>query len=159
MNAAPEEFEKLQKLLTLKRHEPPPPGYFVNFSSKVIARIEAAELATPPTWWQTFLAGWQTRPALLCAYGLLVGGVSIFGLSLFEIVQGSGEENAPAPGTWPAAGSVSLATLPDTSGISHLGNPLNAGAALGLKHDPMSGPPSFLFDGSGLKTEAVNFNF
>ena len=159
MNAAPDNFEKLQKLLALKRHEPPPPGYFTNFSSKVMARLEAAELAAPAPWWQRVLAGWQTRPALLCAYGLLVGGVSVFGLSLYEMVQGNGDETGATPGAWPAAGSVTLATLPDPTALPHFGAAVSAGATFGAKSDPFSGPPSFLFDGAGLKTEAVRFNF
>ena len=38
-----QDFEKLQRMLKLKRHEQPPPRFFNNFSTIVTARIRAGE--------------------------------------------------------------------------------------------------------------------
>ncbi len=43
MNENNKNFDELKRLLKLKRHEIPPPGYFNNFSGEVISRIRAGE--------------------------------------------------------------------------------------------------------------------
>lgn len=75
MNQDDNNFEQVTKLLKLKRHEVPPPGYFNNFSSQVISRIRAGEAARSQSWGERLQdeAGWlgrflqifETRPGLV----------------------------------------------------------------------------------------------
>jgi hypothetical protein len=86
-----QEFRLLKKLLALKRHENPPPGYFENFSDKVAARIRAAEEARPDTsYWQWLARGLEWRTALVGLYA-----VSFIGLVTWGIYFGmkTGNEN------------------------------------------------------------------
>ena len=82
MTPEQDEFQELKKLLALKRHEVPPPGYFQNFSSKVIARIEAESSPAARPWWARWLAEFDIRPAVACAYALVVGGFLVVGLGV-----------------------------------------------------------------------------
>jgi hypothetical protein len=43
-------FESLRRLLVLKRHETPPPGYFNYFSSQVLQRIRAGDTGQSAGW-------------------------------------------------------------------------------------------------------------
>jgi hypothetical protein len=54
MNPDPANFESLRRLLALKRHEQPPPGYFNAFSSHVIARLRAGETGQEGFWERLF---------------------------------------------------------------------------------------------------------
>src|SRR5687767_1073600 len=83
-----QDFEALQKLLAWKRHEQPPPGYFHDFSARVIDHLEALEWEQAPTWWERLLSSFDARPVLVSAYSLLVCGALLFGLSFFQIVEG-----------------------------------------------------------------------
>ncbi len=75
----PDEFESLKKLLALKRHEEPPPGYFDRLPGEVRARIAHAQ-ASPEPWWRRWLATWDLSPGLATSYAvvavtLVVGGI------------------------------------------------------------------------------------
>jgi hypothetical protein len=50
MNENENNFESLRRLLALKRHETPPPGYFSYFSSQVLQRIRAGDTGTSAGW-------------------------------------------------------------------------------------------------------------
>src|ERR1041385_1827449 len=93
------EFEAVRRLLALKRHEQPPPRYFNDFSSRVIARIEAGERAEDDVgWWQRFWAFMETKPAFSGAFGAAVCAVLISGmLATGESEQVIGSAPAPAP--------------------------------------------------------------
>src|SRR5438093_11418361 len=105
MNPAPEEFDSLRKLLSLKRHEQPPPGFFTHFSDKVIARIEAEGLVVRPSLWQRLFPELEAKPVLACAYGLVITGLLVVGFGISESL-------APEESSVPTLGSPWLAQTP-----------------------------------------------
>jgi len=90
MSPETENFDQLRRLLALKRHEQPPPGYFHHFSSQVIARIEAGERADDPVgfvrfiwegvWLQRLWDAIETKPALAGVFGAAVCGFLVAGV-------------------------------------------------------------------------------
>lgn len=87
MSTGTEDFEKLRKLLKLKRHEQPPPGYFSGFSQHVISRLEAdgesardAGKMVEAPWLVRFLRTLEANPFLAGALGVLVCGSLIGGV-------------------------------------------------------------------------------
>lgn len=90
MNPEQESFEELRRLLALKRHEQPPPGYFHEFSRQVIARIRADErpmadsffgrLIRHATWLRPLTGGFEAKPILAGAFGVGVCGLLVVGL-------------------------------------------------------------------------------
>jgi hypothetical protein len=90
MNPSDSNFDELKRLLRLKQHEVPPPGYFQQFSGEVVARIRAGEaggrrtmaekLENEAPWVVRFLQIFETRPGLVgvfatCLCLLLMLGV------------------------------------------------------------------------------------
>jgi hypothetical protein len=89
MNENENNFESLRRLLALKRHETPPPGYFANFSAAVTARIRAGDarrtasvpdrLADELPWLFRLMSAFEAKPAFAGAFAsalcllLLVG--------------------------------------------------------------------------------------
>lgn len=99
-------FKELRRLLAVKRYEQPPPGYFNNFSSKIIARIEAGERgeATVLAWQERFWAmSWlqrlwsalEAKPAFAVALGVVVSAAVIGGIVMSEGLET--EPVNPAP--------------------------------------------------------------
>src|ERR1041385_6381045 len=77
MASSPDNFESLEKLLRLKRQEPPPPRYFNDFSSRVISRIQRGE--GRGSWWERF--GFDLRPALAAGVGAVACGLIVYGVA------------------------------------------------------------------------------
>ena len=77
MDSPSDKSDSLARLLRLKRHEQPPPRYFNDFSSQVIARIERGESRT--SWWERF--GFDLRPAMAAAAGAMACGLIIYGVA------------------------------------------------------------------------------
>ena len=85
MSSSQDDFDQLKTLLVCKRYEQPPPGYFVHFSDRVIARIEVEELGGTFSWWDWLVEKLTARPILACAYGTAVSAMLIVGFRFSEI--------------------------------------------------------------------------
>jgi hypothetical protein len=147
----PEEFSELKKLLALKRHEAPPPGYFQNFSSKVIARIEAESAPAARPWWVRWLIEFDLRPAVASAYALVVGGFLVVGLSvaLDRPPEVAAELRMPSlDQPLLAAQSTEAATQPQLT-LQPVPMPGEESSAVGAVLNPDSAPAGF-FNADGV---------
>lgn len=97
MNPDQENFEELRRLLALKRHEQPPPGYFHDFSREVITRIKAGEAAgnapfldrlveTAP-WLRRLWEGFEPKAIVAGVFGVGVCSLLVVGLISSERID------------------------------------------------------------------------
>jgi hypothetical protein len=81
MNSAPEDFERLRRLLALKRHEQPPPGYFHSLPRQIASRIRAGDEGAPEmSWFQRVWSMLESKPAFAAMFGAAVCVVLISGI-------------------------------------------------------------------------------
>jgi len=86
MNEQEQDFDRLRRLLALKRHEAPPPGYFENLPGEIRARLRAgegnqsaqSEMRMP--WLLRLLSAFEAKPAFAGVFAsalcmLLLGAV------------------------------------------------------------------------------------
>lgn len=78
------DFEALRRLLALKRHEVPPPGYFEDFSSRVIGRIRAGEVAQELPWLLRLLQAFEAKPAYPVGLASALCTLLLFGIISVE---------------------------------------------------------------------------
>lgn len=132
-------FAELKRLLKVKQHEVPPPGYFNHFSGDVIARIRTGEGAEqnflervePGSWLANLISIFQAKPGM-------VGGLatSLCLLLLVGVVMADhSDESSPASdlssiqtpmpggGAPTLASSMALAPADPNSGIVISTNP------------------------------------
>jgi hypothetical protein len=113
-----ENFDQLRRLLALKRHEMPPPGYFHGFSREVIVRIKAGDMGgeVGSTWW--ILEGswlrrvwsiFEARPVLAGGFGVAVCGFFVAGALISADNPQVGSVGLPLPQTLPHGESVAIA--------------------------------------------------
>ena len=94
MNQSEHNFQDLKRLLKLKRHEVPPPGYFHNFSGNVIAQIKAGgsresvgmmeSLQERLPWLFNFVRLFETKPGVVGGLATSLCVLMVFGLVLTE---------------------------------------------------------------------------
>jgi hypothetical protein len=78
------DFEALRRLLALKRHEVPPPGYFEDFSGRVIGRIRAGEAVQQLPWLLRLLHAFESKPAYPVAFASALCTLLLFGIVSVE---------------------------------------------------------------------------
>ena|SRR5208282_54656 len=79
MNTDTENYESVRRLLALKRHESPPPGFFAGLPGKIVERIERGEGQL--TFWERVSSNFTLRPAF--AYAFAVAAFGAFAGSMF----------------------------------------------------------------------------
>ena len=90
MNENENNFESLRRLLALKRHETPPPGYFENFSAEVTARIRAGEGSAAErqvvrlSWLSRLLSAFEAKPVFAGAFASALCMLLLFGIVFAE---------------------------------------------------------------------------
>src|SRR5271169_3389456 len=75
-----ENFEALRKLMALKRHEVPPPGYFSRLPGTIITRIERGEGRL--SFWERITGDFSVRPAF--AYAFVVAACGALTTSIYS---------------------------------------------------------------------------
>jgi len=145
MNQNEHNFDDLKKLLKLKQHEVPPPGYFNNFSGQVISRIRAGEagrsqsfterLQVEAPWAMSIFRIFETRPGLIGGFATSLCLLLVLAVVFAERSEHS-SQNLLAISAEPAAASVgnsvtamtapTLATGSDNSGIVASTNPVTS---------------------------------
>jgi len=158
MSHSPDEFDGLQKVLLLKRHEQPPPGYFVHFADKVVARIEAEGLVRRGRWWQRLWITLQSGPVVACGYGGVVAGLLVIGVGISQSVEpGSAGPAAVMANPWDVQmRSLSESTPANVAYARQVMEPT-------IPHSSFTpvvsrGAPDSLFDGSLLKVRPASYN-
>ena len=132
MNPEQENFEALRRMLALKRHEQPSPGFFNDFSQQVIARLRAGEKPEEPSFWEQFFeqapwlqrlwAAFEAKPVFAGAFGVVISGLLISGAIYSARFDGpsGGPEINPQPALIVPAGASAPTlseTTPSTNGI------------------------------------------
>lgn len=108
MNESENDFEPLRRLLALKRHEIPPPGYFNNLPRQVMSRIRAGETAeswevTGPSWLFNFLRVFEAKPAFVGAFACSLCLLLLLGIVDAERADSTLKSTLLAAVTPPAA--------------------------------------------------------
>ena len=90
MNSSPDDFQDLKRLLALKRHEQPPPGYFTYLPDKIQLKIEReaeADLSRYSTWWEWIVRKIDAQPVLAGAYAFAISGLMLMGFKVSQDMQ------------------------------------------------------------------------
>jgi hypothetical protein len=148
MNSDSENFDALRKLMALKRHEQPPPGYFDRLADKIAYRLEHE---SQPTFWERFAAGFSFRPAFAYSFALAAfGGLTFSVISTLGLRSQQSAETASGFGWRNGLSEDAMAN--QTASIE----PMRLANWMGTTNPSASALPS-LFGSSAPKSVAVSY--
>jgi hypothetical protein len=104
MSNEQDDFKQLRRLLALKRHEQPPPGYFNHFSRNVIAGIRAgpsSRRSAELPWFRRIWEALESKPVVAGVFGSAVCGLLLVGLVFSEQPEGTSMATAAVPENQP----------------------------------------------------------
>ncbi len=159
MNESKPNFDELKRLLKLKRHEVPPPGYFNHFSGEVIARIRVGEaggamglfdkLQDRAPWLLSLLRIFETKPGVIGGLATSLCLVLLIGVVMADrdsAPMGDLASSIAAPESAPALAAVMPAA--DNSGIAISTNPVISlqpvATLFGQQQNPLFQPAGFM---------------
>ena len=158
MNSAPEDFGSVRRLLALKRHELPPPGYFNEFPRRVIARLEREQSVDSATWFGKLVRVLQLKPVFASGLGIVALGILAFRLVAFQQFEPKmfamvSEKNVPSEMISTPRDMVPA----ETDGMAL--NQIPTGDVLPSSVNPAinTQPPSALFAGFHLNVQTAAF--
>jgi hypothetical protein len=141
MSEIPDDFKNLRRLLKLKQHEVPPPGYFNMLAGDVISRIRAGESGGQHTTLERLDEQWPRLAALLRLFearpgviGGLATSVCVVLLGAVVLVDRTDEADSPmatmqmaqAASAGPDLASAVQLAPADNSGIMVSTNPVSS---------------------------------
>jgi hypothetical protein len=158
------DFESLRRLMTLKRHETPPPGYFNNFSDLVLQRIRSDQskesvdlsynLFTQAPWLARLLNLFNVKPVFASGFVGAICMVLFFGIVYAERPDLTPEpqlQTEVAPTSFAALSPAALSQSAPPMGIVSSTNPvlsLQPVAANFGQPNPLAQPVSFQLPGN-----------
>ncbi len=148
MNMNEENFDSLRKLLALKRHEQPPPGYFNDLPGRISARLAAEP---PAPFWKNLFPRFHWPTALGYSFSVAIFAVLFF---TAQTSLKTGSEIDPVLGGNQPAGVAPAVPAPLDE--KFLAENLRAGATNGGGTNLTPELPSFL-NGGNLQIERANF--
>jgi hypothetical protein len=161
MNESENNFEPLRRLISLKRHEIPPPGYFNHFPRQVMSRIQAGETAesweaSGPSWLFNFLRVFEAKPAFVGAFACSLCLLLLLGIVDAERADSTLKSTllaavAPPVASFADATSTVLSPASAPAGLMVSTNPvlsLEPVASLFGQQNPLAQPVSLSLPGN-----------
>jgi len=153
-------FESLRRMLVLKRHEIPPPGYFHRLSGNVIARIRAGETAETSAWFSIskLLETFEFKPAfaaslagalcLLLVFGIVYAEKSDFAAPQPLLTQMTDSVGQLASVSQPQTSSSFTPILAANNNLPNLQNSQSVASLFGAQQNPFAQQVGFTIPGN-----------